>query len=159
MSNNNLPRIAGDFDDVSSRQKEELEKQLKEIDVHIGKRLRRRRRLLGLSQSTLANAVGIRFQQIQKYECGQNRIGAPRLWLLAQALELPSVQYFYEGLGTPAPVPKIEPGLPPDQEKTAENLAYLQQNVAAISPSLRPVINAMADQIKSSPKQPSPAAP
>jgi transcriptional regulator with XRE-family HTH domain len=68
-----------------------------DIDLHLGKRLRRRRRLLGLTQQQLANAVGIRFQQIQKYECGANRISAARLWQLAEALETP-VSYFYDGL-------------------------------------------------------------
>jgi transcriptional regulator with XRE-family HTH domain len=68
-----------------------------DIDLHLGKRLRRRRRLLGLTQQQLANAVGIRFQQIQKYECGANRISAARLWQLAEALQVP-VSYFYDGL-------------------------------------------------------------
>lgn len=68
-----------------------------DIDLHLGKRLRRRRRLLGLTQQQLANAVGIRFQQIQKYECGANRISAARLWQLAEALEI-QVSYFYDGL-------------------------------------------------------------
>ena len=68
-----------------------------EIDLHLGKRLRRRRRLLGLTQQQLAGAVGVRFQQIQKYECGANRISAARLWQLAEALEVP-ISYFYDGL-------------------------------------------------------------
>lgn len=68
-----------------------------EIDFHIGKRLRRRRRLLGLTQQQLAESVGIRFQQIQKYECGANRVSASRLFELAQSLDVPA-QYFYEGL-------------------------------------------------------------
>ncbi len=68
-----------------------------QIDLHLGKRLRRRRRLLGLTQQQLASAVGVRFQQIQKYECGANRISAARLWELSEALEVP-VAYFYEGL-------------------------------------------------------------
>lgn len=67
------------------------------IDVHIGRRLRRRRRLLGLTQQQLAGSCGVRFQQIQKYECGANRISAARLWQLAEALETP-IAYFYEGL-------------------------------------------------------------
>jgi transcriptional regulator with XRE-family HTH domain len=70
------------------------------IDLHVGKRLRRRRRLLGLTQQQLAEAVGIRFQQVQKYECGANRITASRLFELSTALSVP-VQYFYEGLATP----------------------------------------------------------
>ena len=68
-----------------------------DIDVYLGKRLRRRRRLLGLTQQQLAGAVGVRFQQIQKYECGANRISAARLWQLSEALEVP-VGYFYDGL-------------------------------------------------------------
>ena len=68
-----------------------------DIDLHLGRRLRRRRRLLGLTQQQLAIQVGIRFQQIQKYECGANRISAARLWQLSEALESP-VSYFYDGL-------------------------------------------------------------
>jgi transcriptional regulator with XRE-family HTH domain len=72
-----------------------------DIDLHLGRRLRRRRRLLGLTQQQLALSVGIRFQQIQKYECGANRISAARLWQLAEALETP-VSYFYDGLAEAA---------------------------------------------------------
>ena len=68
-----------------------------DIDLHLGRRLRRRRRLLGLTQQQLAIQVGIRFQQIQKYECGANRISAARLWQLSEALETP-ISYFYDGL-------------------------------------------------------------
>ncbi len=68
-----------------------------DIDLHLGMRLRRRRRLLGLTQQQLAISVGVRFQQIQKYECGANRISAARLWQLSQALEVP-VTYFFDGL-------------------------------------------------------------
>ena len=67
------------------------------IDEHLGRRLRRRRRLLGLTQQELAQACGVRFQQIQKYECGANRMSAARLWLIAEALNAP-VGYFFEGL-------------------------------------------------------------
>ncbi|MFI4933897.1 MAG: helix-turn-helix domain-containing protein [Caulobacterales bacterium] len=74
-----------------------------EIDLHLGKRVRRRRRLLGLTQQQLASACGVRFQQIQKYECGANRISAARLWRLAQALDVP-VGYFFDGLGASADV-------------------------------------------------------
>lgn len=78
-----------------------------DIDLHLGKRLRRRRRLLGLTQQQLAAAVGVRFQQIQKYECGANRISAARLWQLSEALEVP-VSYFYDGLSS-APVRQEAP--------------------------------------------------
>ena len=73
-----------------------------EIDFHLGKRMRRRRRLLGLTQQQLADSCGVRFQQIQKYECGANRVSAARLWRIAGALEVP-VNYFFEGLDEPKP--------------------------------------------------------
>ena len=73
-----------------------------DIDLHLGRRLRRRRRLLGLTQQQLAITVGVRFQQIQKYECGANRISAARLWQLAEALGVP-VGYFYDGMAVEGP--------------------------------------------------------
>jgi transcriptional regulator with XRE-family HTH domain len=68
------------------------------IDLHIGQRLRHRRWLRGMTQQDLAQAIGVRFQQIQKYESGANRISASRLWDLACALTVP-VSFFYVGLG------------------------------------------------------------
>ncbi|MEM9496128.1 MAG: helix-turn-helix domain-containing protein [Pseudomonadota bacterium] len=67
------------------------------IDIHVGRRLRQRRRLLGLTQEKLAKSVSIRFQQIQKYESGANRVSASRLWALARVMDV-SVAYFFEGL-------------------------------------------------------------
>lgn len=72
------------------------------IDIHVGRRLRQRRRLLGLTQEKLAHAVNIRFQQIQKYESGANRISASRLWSLSKALDV-SVSYFFEGMNGAEP--------------------------------------------------------
>lgn len=68
-----------------------------QVDLHVGQRLRQRRTLLGMTQQKLADAVGIKFQQIQKYESGANRISASRLWVIARALEVP-VSHFFEGL-------------------------------------------------------------
>ena len=65
------------------------------VDQHVGHRLRQRRTLLGLSQEKLGEAVGLTFQQIQKYERGANRIGASRLFQLSQILDVP-VGYFFE---------------------------------------------------------------
>lgn len=73
-----------------------------DIDLHLGRRLRRRRRLLGMTQQQVADVVGIRFQQVQKYECGANRVSAARLWQLSEALEAP-VAYFFDGLNLHAP--------------------------------------------------------
>lgn len=72
------------------------------IDAYIGSRVRLRRVTLGVSQEQLGAALGLTFQQIQKYEKGQNRIGAGRLYRIAQALSAP-VEYFYQGLPPTAP--------------------------------------------------------
>lgn len=76
-----------------------------ETDLRIGKRLYHRRRLLGMTQKELGNQVGVRFQQIQKYECGANRITASRLFDLSRALNV-SVQYFFDGMAVANPMPK-----------------------------------------------------
>ncbi len=68
-----------------------------ETDLYVSKRLRRRRRLLGMTQQELASLVGVRFQQIQKYECGANRMTSSRLYDLARAMNV-KVQYFFDGL-------------------------------------------------------------
>jgi len=67
------------------------------VDVHVGKRVRHRRWLIGMTQQQLAEKVGIKFQQIQKYETGANRVSASRLWDIAETLEVP-VSFFFEGL-------------------------------------------------------------
>jgi len=67
------------------------------IDLHVGKRLKKARLSRGMSQERLAKAMNITFQQVQKYEKGLNRIGASRLWDLAQVLDVP-ISYFYEGM-------------------------------------------------------------
>lgn len=67
------------------------------IDLYIGKRLRGRRKHLGLTQQQLAVKIGVRYQQIQKYECAANRVSAARLWRLSKVLEV-AASYFYEGL-------------------------------------------------------------
>ena len=65
------------------------------VDIHVGGRVRLRRTLLGLSQEKLGAAVGLTFQQIQKYERGANRIGASRLFEFSKILDVP-VSYFFE---------------------------------------------------------------
>lgn len=67
------------------------------VDVHVGKRIRHRRWLIGMTQQQLAEAVGIKFQQIQKYETGANRVSASRLWGISEALDV-SVSFFFDGL-------------------------------------------------------------
>jgi transcriptional regulator with XRE-family HTH domain len=67
------------------------------IDVRVGARLRLRRNMLGLSQEKLGEAIGLTFQQVQKYERGINRIGAGRLYEVAEILGVP-ISFFYEGM-------------------------------------------------------------
>ncbi len=68
-----------------------------DVDGHVGRRVRERRIALGLSQEKLGNAIGISFQQVQKYEIGINRVAASRLWDVAKALRV-DVGYFFEGI-------------------------------------------------------------
>lgn len=72
-----------------------------QVDEFVGLRLKQRRQNLGLSQESLGRSLGLTFQQIQKYEHGVNRIGAGRLFELAQLLGVP-ISYFYDGLQTSA---------------------------------------------------------
>ncbi len=67
------------------------------VDIHVGKRIRQRRWLIGMTQQKLAELVGIKFQQIQKYETGANRVSASRLWDIGEAMGVP-VSFFFEGL-------------------------------------------------------------
>src|SRR6476661_10152055 len=67
------------------------------IDVHVGSRVRLRRTLLGMSQEKLGEAIGLTFQQVQKYERGANRVGSSRLFDLARVLEVP-IAYFFEDM-------------------------------------------------------------
>lgn len=71
------------------------EKRPNPIDIHVGSRVRLRRTMLGLSQEKLGNALGITFQQVQKYEKGSNRIGASRLQNIANVLNVP-VAFFFD---------------------------------------------------------------
>ena len=66
------------------------------VDMHVGSRVRMRRMMLGISQEKLANALGLSFQQVQKYEKGANRIGASRLEHISRFLQVP-VAFFFEG--------------------------------------------------------------
>jgi len=67
-----------------------------DVDILVGRQLRRRRRLLGLTQQQVATLVGVRFQQIQKYECASNRMSVNMLWRLASVLDV-EVGYFFAG--------------------------------------------------------------
>jgi transcriptional regulator with XRE-family HTH domain len=71
------------------------------VDLHVGARIRMRRKVLGVSQEKLADELGLTFQQVQKYERGANRVSASKLYEIARALSAP-VSYFFEGLSETA---------------------------------------------------------
>ena len=79
------------------------------IDVHVGSRIRLRRTLLGMSQERLGEALGLTFQQVQKYERGMNRVSASRLFDLGRILDVP-ISFFYDEMSgaAPAPAPAIQ---------------------------------------------------
>ncbi|HEY7989984.1 MAG TPA: helix-turn-helix domain-containing protein [Stellaceae bacterium] len=87
------------------------------IDVHVGSRVRLRRTLLGMSQERLGNAIGLTFQQVQKYERGANRIGASRLFDLSRVLDVP-VSFFFDDIN-PAVAASVAEGVPGLHEPAA----------------------------------------
>lgn len=97
------------------------------VDSHVGKRVRHRRWMIGQTQQDLAEACGIRFQQVQKYETGMNRISASRLYQIAAAQGVP-VAWYFEGLDQQAF------GLSEDAEvmETARALATVPANARAL---------------------------
>lgn len=82
------------------------------VDAFVGKRIRQRRWMVGVTQQQLADKVGIKFQQIQKYETGMNRVSASRLWDIAQVLGV-EIAYFFEGLGQAEDREENAPTAPP----------------------------------------------
>ena len=78
------------------------------VDVHVGARLRVRRTLLGMNQTTVGEAIGLTFQQVQKFENGKNRISASRLFALSRLLDVP-IQHFFDDM--PAAVAASSPTL------------------------------------------------
>ena len=73
------------------------------VDLHVGSRIRLRRKILGVSQERLADALGLTFQQVQKYERGANRVSASKLYEIAATLQT-QIAYFFEGLADPSAV-------------------------------------------------------
>jgi transcriptional regulator with XRE-family HTH domain len=94
------------------------------VDVHVGQRVRQRRWMVGMTQQQLGDKVGIKFQQIQKYETGTNRISASRLWDIAAAMEVP-VSFFFEGLeGAAVDAPEARGDILTDKEALELVRAY-----------------------------------
>jgi transcriptional regulator with XRE-family HTH domain len=93
------------------------------IDKHVGSRVRMRRMMLGMSQEKLGDALGLTFQQVQKYEKGTNRIGASRLQQISQILQVP-VAFFFEG------APHLAGAPVPDGTEHAPSPAYVSDFLA-----------------------------
>ena len=88
---------------------------MNEIDAAVGRRIKQRRKEMGLSQTELADAIGVKFQQVQKYESGANRVAASRLWEISEALDVP-VTYFFQDLQRREPKPANLAGDPTSSE-------------------------------------------
>ena len=105
------------------------------IDVHVGGRIRLRRTLLQMSQERLGDALGLTFQQVQKYERGANRVSASKLYQVARALSA-SIPYFFEGLPDPVQLPGVaevgptpfvhEPPPTPEEKEFASLLSRIE---------------------------------
>jgi len=114
------------------------------VDAHIGRRLRLRRTLMGFSQEKLADAVGLTFQQIQKYEKGANRIGASRLYQFSKILEVPP-SYFFESMppelienpGDMLISVAVEPNAPRDPLTKRETLELVRAYYRITDPGVR----------------------
>jgi len=114
------------------------------IDAHVGLRLRQRRMAMGMKQADLANAVGLTFQQIQKYESGSNQIVSSRLYELGVALDVP-VAFFFEGLTASAKT-DVNPetrSLMGSTEMQRLILAYWQIDKAPIRKHVRDLIHSL----------------
>jgi transcriptional regulator with XRE-family HTH domain len=99
------------------------------VDVHVGKRIRHRRWMNGTTQQQLAEAVGIKFQQIQKYETGMNRVSASRLWDISKVLNV-DVAFFFEGLDEGVPSVTSNSDMPGDILTDKEALELLRSYYA-----------------------------
>ncbi|RAU21747.1 transcriptional regulator [Paramagnetospirillum kuznetsovii] len=130
------------------------------IDAHVGTRLRLRRTLLGMSQDSLGMAIGMTFQQVQKYERGANRISASRLFDLSRTLDVP-ISYFFEGLSdaaqaaSPAAVIKgSAPASVDDQGRSPmakrETLELVRAYYRISDPKVRDQVYALAKALASS---------
>ena len=93
------------------------------IDKHVGSRVRMRRMMLGMSQEKLGNALGLTFQQVQKYEKGTNRIGASRLQQISNTLQVP-VSFFFDG------APNVQVGTRVEGMGEAPSPAYISDFLA-----------------------------
>ena len=121
------------------------------VDLHVGGRLKQIRGLRGLSQTNLADAVGLTFQQIQKYEKGTNRVGASRIQQIAEILQVP-VSFLFEGGPSGVPGPEgfsegASPSYVSDFLATSEGLALTKAFTRITDSKMRRSIVDLVEQI------------
>nr|WP_295172855.1 helix-turn-helix transcriptional regulator [uncultured Brevundimonas sp.] len=109
------------------------------IDITVGSRIVSLRLAKRMTQTDLANSIGVSFQQVQKYERGSNRVSASRLWRISEALNVP-MTYFFDGVTTDAGAPREERPMTP----WARELMVLEKNLPA---SARKLVLNMARQL------------
>jgi transcriptional regulator with XRE-family HTH domain len=108
------------------------------IDVHVGKRVRLRRRMLGLSQTQLGEHLGLTFQQVQKYELGSNRVSASKLFEIAQALNV-SITYFFQDIEG-----AVLPSVPDTPAENARNDVFVRRETTDLVRGYYNISNARA---------------
>jgi transcriptional regulator with XRE-family HTH domain len=106
------------------------------VDVHVGSRIRTRRLLIGMNQETLAKALGLTFQQVQKYEGGANRVSASRLSQIADILDVP-IAYFFSDLEQAGGVPDARDAAARERMQRPETIELIRSYYAIADPALR----------------------
>ena len=125
------------------------------VDRHVGSRVRMRRMMMGMSQEKLGDAIGLTFQQVQKYEKGTNRIGASRLQQISRTLQVP-VSFFFEGApmeaGGPGETDAPSPSFVSDFLASADGLAltkaFMQIKDSKLRRRIVDLVEGIASQIE-----------
>ncbi len=138
---------------MAKEDKGSMENSPNPVDIHVGKKIRQLRTLKGFTQEKLGQAVGITFQQVQKYERGTNRVGASRLYDLSKVLEVP-VSVFFEGLGQASSydtsgsfVAEADTGFTEDPFKKRETLELIRAYYKIPDPGLRKTVFDLAKSL------------
>ena len=118
------------------------------IDVHVGERVAAYRKVAGLSQEALGDAIGVTFQQVQKYEKGTNRIGASRLFEISRALDVP-LSVFFEGLeGSPSAAQALDPDhSDPTGPHARQGIELLRASTVIPNPKVRADVVALVRSV------------
>jgi transcriptional regulator with XRE-family HTH domain len=119
------------------------------VDVHVGQRLRLRRKLSGLSQTELGEKIGVTFQQLQKYESGANRISASRLFDLSRVLDVPVSYFFDEMTENVSEAGKTEAALTDEPNLMAkrETLELARAYTRIADPKLRQLLRSLVTAV------------